>query len=353
MPQSISTNFKKKKTQESASKKRLKVNLISETPFTVQGHGVHTAFVESCDALIKIGVEAKKNSREICDITHIHTVGPYSLFKCLKSKGKVVITAHVVPASFVGSLVLSRLWLPLATLYLKFFYNRADAIIAVSPQVKKELERLGIRKKIYFIPNGVSLDKFKKNPQKRPLIRKKFNIKEDDFVVMDSGQIQPRKGIGTFINTAKELPEIKFLWVGGMPFSWLGANYREMKKIQKLAPPNVIFAGIVPFDQMPSYYDAADILFFPSYQENFPFAIIEAAASKLPLLLRDLDIYEPIFDDNFLKGNEENFKNYILKLKANTDFYQEYSNRAYKVAERYEDVKLAKELVKVYKSLRD
>lgn len=102
---------------------KIKVNLISETPFTVQNHGVHTAFLETKSALEKIGIEVRTNSKEICDIVHIHTIGPYSLFKCLKNKGKVIISAHFVPSSFHGILAGTKLWLPLAEIYCRFLYN--------------------------------------------------------------------------------------------------------------------------------------------------------------------------------------------------------------------------------------
>ena len=62
----------------------------------------------------------------------------------------MVVSAHVVPDSFIGSLIFSRLWQPLARLYLKYVYNRSKEVIAVSPQVKIELERLACVQKYTF-----------------------------------------------------------------------------------------------------------------------------------------------------------------------------------------------------------
>ncbi|PIU76896.1 glycosyltransferase family 1 protein [bacterium CG06_land_8_20_14_3_00_33_50] len=329
----------------------LKVNLVSETTFTVQGHGVHTAFVEMREALQRAGARVFVNSKEKCEIMHIHTIGPYSLFKCLFFKGKKIITAHVVPNSFLGSLIFAKLWHPLAKLYLRYFYNKADAIQAVSPQVAKELKEIGVKKEIFFIPNGVNLQKFKKNENDRKKIRNKLGIKENDFVVLDAGQIQPRKGIETFINTAKELPDVKFIWIGGIPFKRFAADYSKMQKVQQNAPSNILFTGTIPFEDVIPYYSAADILFFPSYQENFPFTVIEAAASNLPLLLRDLDIYPPIYEENYIKGTDENFKSLILKLRDDKELYDEYAEKAYNVAKKYEISILTQELIDIYKRI--
>lgn len=340
-----------KEKKELTGIKNITVNLVSETTFTVQGHGVHTAFVEMKNALEKIGLKVKVNSKEKCDIMHIHTIGPYSLLKCLKHKGKIVITAHVVPNSFLGSLIFAKLWYPLAKMYLKYFYNKADIIQAVSPQVKKELQEIGVNKKIIFIPNGINIEKFKRAGIEKFENRKKLNIKNDDFVVINVGQIQPRKGIESFINTAKELPKIKFIWVGGIPFKKFAADRKKMEKLQANAPSNIIFTDTIPYEKVTQYYSVADVLFFPSFQENFPFAVIEAAAGKIPIILRDIDIYPPIYGENYLKGTDSTFKSLILELKEDNIFYSEYSNKAFNIAEKYEYINLTKKIIEEYKNL--
>src|SRR5689334_20283862 len=89
----------------------MKVNVVSESAFTVQGHGVHTAFTETVDALRDYtDWEVAANGRERADVVHIHTVGPYSLARLLWWRGAKVVSAHVTPDSFVGSLVGAKYW---------------------------------------------------------------------------------------------------------------------------------------------------------------------------------------------------------------------------------------------------
>lgn len=52
----------------------MKINLISESEFTVQGHGVHTAYTEMYHGLQKAGFDVEKNSKNPADIVHIHTI---------------------------------------------------------------------------------------------------------------------------------------------------------------------------------------------------------------------------------------------------------------------------------------
>ena len=55
---------------------KLTVNMISESEFTVQGHGVHTAYKEITDALRKKkDVDIEVNTDRPADIIHIQTMG--------------------------------------------------------------------------------------------------------------------------------------------------------------------------------------------------------------------------------------------------------------------------------------
>ena len=73
------------------------------------------------------------------------------------------MSAHVVPDSFIGSLILSELWRPIAKWYLRFAYNRARLIIAVSPMVKTELEKIGVSSRIEVLCNSINRERFKKD----------------------------------------------------------------------------------------------------------------------------------------------------------------------------------------------
>ena len=56
---------------------------------------------------------------------------------------------------------------------------------------------------------------------------------------------------------------------------------------------------------MPYYYSAADLFFFPSWQENCALAINEAMACGIPMLLKDNIEYEPLYGkDSYLKATD-------------------------------------------------
>ena len=47
---------------------------------------------------------------------------------------------------------------------------------------------------------------------------------------------------------------------------------------------HVTFMGYVPDEKLPNLYSASDIFVLPAIYENFPFAILEAQATGLPVI---------------------------------------------------------------------
>ncbi|HSX41404.1 MAG TPA: glycosyltransferase [Candidatus Saccharimonadales bacterium] len=329
--------------------KRLRVNVVSESAFTVQGHGVHTAFEETVRMLQWAkNMTVASNSNLPADIVHIHTVGVYSLWKLLFSRGRKVISAHVTPDSFVGSLVGARTWYPLARWYLRWFYNRADGVLAVSHEVQDELKELGITKPVYLMPNTIDVRPYKSTPAIKKAARKHLGIGESEFVVICCGQVQPRKRVDTFIQCARDLPDVKFVWVGGVPFKRVAADYGHMKHLMADHPVNVTFTGVISHADVVAYYQAADLFFLPSVQETFGIVVIEAVAAGLPVLLRDIDQYEKTFKGWYLKGDERSFTGIIHHLQHDKKAYATAVKQSAPIAEEYSSERGRQLLLDIY-----
>lgn len=317
------------------SQGRITVNLVSETVGGATGHGVHTAFTQTLEALRRAGVDVRVNEPGCCDVAHIETMGPQGLKALLQERGHVVVTAHIVPESLVGSFAFAQVWLPIARAYMRFFYSRADLVLAVSPAVADGLREMGLRTPIRVVPNAIDLERFRPQPGWREEVRAELGIPLDAFVAIATGQIQPRKGVDTFVRVARLCPEATFVWLGGMPFKALTAGFRRMLRMTKRVPANCRFPGEVPHEEVPRYLAAADCLLFPSRQETFGFTIVEAAAAGLPLVLRDLDVYRPLFGDAYLACDEDGFARAVQQLMSDPDMRADYAARSLRMAEAY------------------
>jgi 1,2-diacylglycerol-3-alpha-glucose alpha-1,2-galactosyltransferase len=331
----------------------IRVNIISESG-GFEAQGVHTAFVDMVGALKKRPeVEVLVNSKERADILHAHTFGPAYWLKRHRYKGRRVMTAHVIPDSFKGSLVGWRLWMPLAERYLNWAYDSAEVVLAVAPHVKTDLERIKVRTRIEVLTNPVNVERFYVDPARRVEGRRRLGIAADAKVAVCVGQVQPRKGVSEFIETAKLCADVQFLWYGGRPFGGLTDSVKALDHQIAAAPSNVKFAGTVKLDEMPYVYSAADLLFFPSWQENCALAINEAMACGIPMLLKDNPEYPPLYGaENYLKATEPAaYAVEIHRLFADPALYADLSRRSVEVASHFSVTKYADFLVKLYQGL--
>jgi 1,2-diacylglycerol-3-alpha-glucose alpha-1,2-galactosyltransferase len=242
-----------------------------------------------------------------------------------RAKVPTVAYVHFLPDTLDGSIKLPKFAFKIFKKYVISFYKNADHLVVVNPIFKKDMVKAGLdENKITYIPNFVSKEKFyKMNDKDRKKARKDFNIKENEFVVIGAGQVQTRKGVLDFVEVAKKLPDIKFIWAGGFSFGAITDGHKELQKVMENPPKNVEFVGIIPREKMNDLFNAADLLFVPSYNELFPMTILEACSTDTPLLLRDLELYEDILFKKYLKANDnDEFAKLITKLSSDSKTYK-------------------------------
>jgi glycosyltransferase involved in cell wall biosynthesis len=58
-----------------------------------------------------------------------------------------------------------------------------------------------------------------------------------------------------------------------------------LEKIKELGlQQSVVFPGFVPFDDLPLFYNAAEVFVFPSFFEGFGLPVVESMASGVPTI---------------------------------------------------------------------
>lgn len=327
----------------------IRVKIFSESQFTVKGHGVHSAFVDIAEALREApDVDLISGSVRRANVTHLHTVGPISLLLLWRSK-RSVVTAHITAESLADSLMggkrLAHLW----RRYLTWFYNRADIVLALNDDQEGVLRRAGVRTDIVVVSPMVRPQTLPSRASARALL----GIRESEQVVLSVGQVQPRKAVAEFHRTAAELPDVRFIWVGGFPFGLLTARYWEMRRLIRKCPDNVTHVGQLPRNDVFPYYAAADIYLHPSHQENAPVAVLEAAAAGLPLVLRDISCYRQLYPNHYLTGTDGSFGGQVQRLLSEPNLHQAMSDRARTLIDSHSMRRSSRELAAVYKMARD
>ena len=303
---------------------------------SVPGQGVGSAYAELLPLLgqsegLKVVFSGK------ADIYHVHTVNPSFRWKMGK-KRLSVMSVHFIPTTLDGSLSMPKWLFKIFKKYVLSTYRKAKYLHVVNPCFIKPLVELGFdESRIAYIPNYVS-PSFKEavGPLDRAIFREKLGIEKDCFVVLGVGQTQTRKGVMDFLKVAKENPDMMFVWAGGFSFGKMTDGYKEIKDAMDNPPENVRFLGIVKREDMPKAYAMADCFFLPSFDELFPMTILEAAAIGMPILLRDLKVYEPILGDSCLYGKDVgDFSSILRKLDSDSLFKRNCVKSSCGIAERY------------------
>lgn len=325
------------------------INMLSSA-HKVKGQGVLSAYEEQVSLVqdrLSDEYTVSINKIKYADIMHYHTINlEYFLtLPFTKIKASHVGYVHFLPETLEQSIKLPKLCKKIFYKYVIEFYKNMDYLITVNPYFIEKLVAYGIpRERVTYIPNYVSSKRFfKLDRNEIQKVRKKYDIDKDKFIVLCVGQLQKRKGFFDFIEVAKMLPDIQFIWAGGFSFKKMSDGYHEIKKVTENPPANVKFLGIIPREEMNDVYNMSDVMFLASFEELFPMTILESANCKIPILLRDIELYKGILDGYYIKGNNvEDFKNEILKLKNDETYYNKASQKAGLCSKFYSEENVSK-----------
>ncbi len=322
------------------------IRMYSKADIT-KGHGVLSAHDEQV-ALVKEylvkSFQIEESGHRICDINHYHTINPeflFSIFQAKFTKTKTVGYVHFLPETLENSIQLPK---PLQWLFYKyvlFFYRRMDALVTVNPYFIEVLEKeYNIpRNKVTYIPNVVSsMHFYPMNWAEKYKAREHFHLPQNTFLVLCAGQLQKRKGVVDFIEIAKQMPDLHFVWAGDFSFGKISQDYEQIKKIVASPPKNVTFLGLVDHNDMNLLYNACNLMLLPSYEELFPMTILEAMSCQIPIIVRKLDIYDEIlFDYVQYAENSNEFIACIRNLSQDLWLYDEYCDNSKRGSQKYSE----------------
>jgi glycosyltransferase involved in cell wall biosynthesis len=125
-----------------------------------------------------------------------------------------------------------------------------------------------------------------------------------DRFILHVGTLQPRKNIPVLLQALARLPQsdVHLVLVGGK--GWLFAEIFRLVESLNLQE-RVIFTGYAPADELPLWYNAADVLVFPSLYEGFGMPIVEAMACGTPVIAADTaSLPEAVGEAGLLFGAE-------------------------------------------------
>ncbi len=248
-----------------------------------------------------------------------------TFLETVKSNDLIHVHGHPYLSSFLASKIAKRYAKPLVLTQHNTFieYNniwdtaeklndlaigkqvlkKADKIIVVSNATKKYVLTLGANpEKVEVLHNGVDLNRFKPLSEVKDKMRKKLGISKDANVVLTVRRIVYKNGIDTLLESAeiavKRNPKLIFVVVGKGPDS------EEVKeKIGQLRMQNNFkLTGFVSDEDLPLYYNVADLFALPSKSgEGLPLVVLEAMSCGLPVIATNVGGTSEVMNEDYGK----------------------------------------------------
>lgn len=160
-------------------------------------------------------------------------------------------------------------------------YNYADNLVfsckGSFDAFRNHIHNIHIDKeKIIFLKQGLYeesfLSNFKYKKSTRNKIRKLFDFKKKDIVILGIGNDFKRKGFNYFLELSNYCKEYKFIWIGN------DSEYNNQNC------KNLFLIPSVDKDKIFKYFYISDFFFLSSIEDPFPSVILEAMVSGLPVI---------------------------------------------------------------------
>ncbi len=220
--------------------------------------------------------------RERANIVHAHGL-----------KAALITASALAPARHPHFLFTAHNPLPQSTSKLaqwgtsmvqRWMFGNMNTIISVSDAVRSQIIRYVPENKVLTIYNGVASAKFGEYPPGASRVALGFTL--DDQVVGTVARLIPGKGINTLLEAmslvAKIVPRLHLVIVGDGP---------ERSKLEQYSQ-GLGLNGKVKFlgwrDDVPALMGGWDCFALPSLGEGFSLSVLEAMASRLPVVVSDL-----------------------------------------------------------------
>ena len=285
------------------------------------------------------------------DIIYCHLLESYIAIRLLlrKSKYPIIFDSHMLQMASKNKF----------SKWFNFFFRKI-----VTPKIVKNKYKiiktqndpyltdvLGIPENlIEFISFGTDIDLFHSDANIKSVMRKKYNIGQEDFVVLYTGKLTEDKG-GTFYS---QVLSKKFNLVNerNIVFVIVGFITEELKDKFKQSQNRIIFVERQKYIDLPKFYQFADLSVFP---KQCSLSFYDAQSCGLPVVSENNLVNSERLEYNngltFKPGDVDDFRSKILFFanmsKEDIEIYAEnainFVQKSYsykKIVQQYNDIYL-------------
>ena len=161
-------------------------------------------------------------------------------------------------------------------------FRHVDWIVTHGPMDYQKIKQVTDR--ITFVPLWIDIGKFKRLDEKTVRnLREKFTVTKDVKILLFVGRLHPEKGVRTLFRALKMIDDMRILLLMVYSLAEYKEEYEMLAEHLKISN-KIRFLSYVPHDELPKYYNIADLYVLPSIREEWSNTIMEAMACKTPVV---------------------------------------------------------------------
>ncbi|MEK6614805.1 MAG: glycosyltransferase family 1 protein, partial [Bacteroidota bacterium] len=236
--------------------------------------------------------------------------------------------------------------------------HHAAHVITVSEFSKKEIERVcGIpEEKISVIYNGCCEIYSKKADDK---VLDRFQLQPRQYFLYVGGYDR-RKNVATLVEAFRQFSSKQknaVLVLAGEPLhrtSLYDLTFENCRNTMKSGGSNILCTGFVDEAVLAALYQNAAAFVHLSKYEGFNIPLLEAATSKVPLILSDIPVHREIAKNNAVFVDHDDLHSITMALRKiwnNPPLQSEFSEKSTNLAKSYSWQKSAEKHLLLYQQL--
>ncbi|MFQ5343943.1 MAG: glycosyltransferase [Anaerolineae bacterium] len=289
--------------------------------------------------------------RLTADVAHLHfPYPPGELGNLLFRPGRrTVITYH---SDVIRQQGILRLYRPL----LRRVLRQADRIIATSPAYIESSPHLReVASRCTVVPLGIDPTPFMQADDRAETIRRRFEAASR--LLLFVGRLRYYKGLEYLLGAMKEI-DGTLLVIGGGP---MAGHWQQLARNQGLLE-RVHFLGEVADDDLPAYYQAADLFVLPASHRSEAFGVVqlEAMAAGTPVVSTALGTGTSFVNQDGVTGfvvpprNAEALARAVNRLLADSELRRSMGEAGRRrVLEHFTVDRMVDGVIRVYEEIRD
>ena len=229
---------------------------------------------------------------------------------------------------------------------------RTDCMIAPTGKVRTLLQGYGVRTPVFVVPSGIDLRRFRRPPVPgcRASLLAALDIPRENLVLVSVGRLAAEKNLDELLRFRAAMGDqaVTLLLVGDGPYR---AQLEREAADLGLRAPQVVFAGMVPPQQVAEWYQLGDLFVSASSSETQGLTYVEALAAGVPALCRADPCLSGVIRDGENGWQFRDFSDFMSKLetfRAHLELRRALSEQAAVSARDYSAEEFARRVEGIY-----